>query len=301
MNNSNHQALGVYLKYVEEHFNIHICINDFVGFIPLDKPLDIALQPYMAHTNPFCMYVKSDKRLMQKCQSMKNGILAKCIKKGAVYYGMCHAGAGELIYPIFYSSKLLGVINVGMFRTSDKLSTYLIDRLCRHSGLNPNKAVNFFDKSMMERFNEKKEEELHANINFLCSYLSNCFSRLSIDYHAAEHLKKKHNSSEDFILSHCIQYIKENFKENIKVSDLVSLCHCSESYINHIFKKRTSKSIKNYVNNLRIEDSKKLLTDTSESISSIALKAGFQDPDYFSRVFTAMVGVSPRIYRERFK
>jgi len=67
-----------------------------------------------------------------------------------------------------------------------------------------------------------------------------------------------------------------------------------------MFKRRTGKGVKGYVNDIRINESKKLLSESNESISTIGSKVGFLDPDYFSRVFSKSIGIAPRLYRERF-
>jgi AraC-like DNA-binding protein len=297
----NHDYLSEYMAYLKNKFDIQICINDFTGFIPLDKELDRVLQPYMAHTNPFCMFIKSDKKLMQKCQSMKGKIMTKCLQKQNYFRGICHAGAVELIFPIFYDAKLLGIINVGMFNASPDISRYLLKRVCRNSILQEDVGVELFDLSTKTNLGPEFEKELCIHFNFVTSYLASCFGKLSIDYHAEKLLKKKHNYNEDLVLSQCIQFINNNYLTGVDVSMLKTLCHCSDSYINHIFKKRTGYSVKGYVNKLRITDAKELLINSVSNISDVAFKTGFSDPDYFSRVFAKVTGISPKKYRERFK
>ena len=300
MANLNHEALEEYLEYLQNNFEVSVCINDFVGFIPLDIELDLVLQRFMAHTNSFCMYVKSDKNLMQKCLNMKKKIFNRCLREGGWFYGVCHAGAGEFIYPITYNDQLLGIINIGMYDSISSENTQIINRMCEGSELDGEKALELFKCNMKGNHDADREKEMHSNFNFLCCYLGNCFDKLSVDYHAIKYLKRKHNSSEDFILSHCIQYIRSNYANSIDVPTLQAQCHCSESAINHMFKRRTGKGVKGYVNDIRINESKKLLSESNESISTIGSKVGFLDPDYFSRVFSKSTGIAPRLYRERF-
>ena len=59
-----------YLNYLRDEYNVQICIKDFCGFIPINKELDRALQPFLAHTNPFCMYMKTDQFHYRVCLSM---------------------------------------------------------------------------------------------------------------------------------------------------------------------------------------------------------------------------------------
>ncbi len=300
MNITNHKALSEYLAYLVHKLDIQVCINDFVGFIPLDKELDHVLQPYMIHTNPFCMYIKSDKKLMQNCLAMKQKILTKCHREGKYFKGICHAGAAELIFPVFYNSNLLGVINVGLFNTSPALSSYLVKRACRDTKLAEETAAELFATHIKTGPDASLEAELSIVFNFIAEYLSGCFGKLSVSYHAVDILKPKHTFSEDLILSQCIRFITINYLSGVEVRMLQELCHCSESYINHIFKRRTGYSIKSYVNKLRIERAKELLLNPDNSVAEVALQAGFSDPDYFSRVFSGHTGIPPRKYRQRF-
>ncbi|MFN2243397.1 MAG: helix-turn-helix transcriptional regulator, partial [Anaerolineae bacterium] len=53
-----------------------------------------------------------------------------------------------------------------------------------------------------------------------------------------------------------------------------------------------------YLNRYRVHQAKQLLSDTSKSITEIALEVGFSDSGYFSRVFRREVGLSPEAYRQ---
>jgi YesN/AraC family two-component response regulator len=54
-----------------------------------------------------------------------------------------------------------------------------------------------------------------------------------------------------------------------------------------------------YLNKVRIEMSKKLLTDHDIPLVDVANMVGYEDQSYFTRVFRSNVGISPGKYRER--
>ncbi|HEY8501002.1 MAG TPA: helix-turn-helix transcriptional regulator, partial [Clostridia bacterium] len=56
-----------------------------------------------------------------------------------------------------------------------------------------------------------------------------------------------------------------------------------------------------YLNYIRIEMSKKLLSDPSIAIVDISNLVGFEDQSYFSKVFKKMTGQSPKKFREQGK
>lgn len=112
---------------------------------------------------------------------------------------------------------------------------------------------------------------------------------------------RRRSPNEDTILSHAAEYVRQNFTNHISVAELADFCHCSESHLSHIFKKRIHVNINAYINKVRIEASKNFLVDSPVSIADIALNVGFYDPNYYSRVFSQLVGISPSEYRRRFR
>lgn len=57
-------------------------------------------------------------------------------------------------------------------------------------------------------------------------------------------------------------------------------------------------SFSNYLNKIRIEQSKLLLKNTDSSIVEIAMEVGFEDQSYFSKVFKNLTKMTPKQYRQ---
>ena len=57
-------------------------------------------------------------------------------------------------------------------------------------------------------------------------------------------------------------------------------------------------SYRNYLNKIRIEQSKLLLKNTDSSIVEIAMEVGFEDQSYFSKVFKNLTKMTPKQYRQ---
>jgi two-component system response regulator YesN len=71
----------------------------------------------------------------------------------------------------------------------------------------------------------------------------------------------------------------------------------SENYLSRIFMKNVGESFIQYVTNLRIEESKRLLKK-GYKINELSEKIGYMSSEHFSRVFKKVTGVSPKVYRE---
>lgn len=73
--------------------------------------------------------------------------------------------------------------------------------------------------------------------------------------------------------------------------------HLHPSYFSTVFKNATGLSFKEYLNKVRIEESKILLQNTDFSIIDIAVAVGFEDQSYFSKVFKKYTGTTPKQFR----
>lgn len=94
-----------------------------------------------------------------------------------------------------------------------------------------------------------------------------------------------------------IDYLHNHFKEPITLETLAKIEHYHPVYYSSWFKKRTGKSVKDYVTELRLKEAKTLLVSTSWSMSKISEELGFQNSSSFTRWFGNSEGVAPQKYR----
>lgn len=94
-----------------------------------------------------------------------------------------------------------------------------------------------------------------------------------------------------------IEFINENYHKNITPRVLAENLFISERTLYRLFKESIGLTITEYINYVRIINAKRLMTDTSLSITDIAYHCGFNDSSYFSTVFKKYTEISPRIYR----
>lgn len=95
-----------------------------------------------------------------------------------------------------------------------------------------------------------------------------------------------------------LDFIDKNyFRRYIDVSELADICDISISQYNRIFRSLFNTSPVKYMNELRIEKAKKLLTETQYSVLNIAQMCGFSDSYYFSKIFKEHTCWSPLKYR----
>lgn len=94
-----------------------------------------------------------------------------------------------------------------------------------------------------------------------------------------------------------IDYIEKNYPQKLRTPDIAASAHLSEYYFCHLFKKYMGVSFTTYLNNVRIKKAAAFLDNTKLNVTEVAAKVGFDDVNYFSRVFKNKFGVSPKNYR----
>ena len=92
-------------------------------------------------------------------------------------------------------------------------------------------------------------------------------------------------------------YIFNHFTEDITLKQVAEVAGLSKSAFSHFFKKRSGKTYSEFVNELRISHSLKLLTESEKSIAEICYESGFGNISYFNRVFKSLQKQTPREYR----
>lgn len=108
-----------------------------------------------------------------------------------------------------------------------------------------------------------------------------------------KHVPGKNNE----LIKRAIQYIAKNFAEQISLEDVATQVHLNPAYFSTIFKQSTGSSFKEYLNMVRIEESKRLLSNTDYSLIDIAIATGFENQSYFSRIFKKYTGLTPKQFR----
>ncbi|WP_051477679.1 helix-turn-helix domain-containing protein [Aquimarina pacifica] len=84
---------------------------------------------------------------------------------------------------------------------------------------------------------------------------------------------------------------------NLSVQELAKLCNMSLSSFKRAFRNFFNDSPNNYINTQKINKAKELLLVSELSISDIAYETGFNDPQYFTRLFKKRIGLSPTEFR----
>ncbi|RKI39118.1 AraC family transcriptional regulator [bacterium D16-51] len=100
------------------------------------------------------------------------------------------------------------------------------------------------------------------------------------------------------IVEKAVQYIRENYREDITLEQLASASDVSLQHFCRVFKAQMGMRPMEYLAKWRISEAKKLLCSTNRSISEIGKCLGYSNLTYFGMVFKKYEGISPGQYRK---
>lgn len=98
-------------------------------------------------------------------------------------------------------------------------------------------------------------------------------------------------------LSKSISFINSNYSSAIKITDLAKMEGMSMTRYNLSFKEQTGVPPTKYIINLRMNMAKELLCSSDLSLNQIGAACGYEDYNFFAKVFKGATGVSPKKYR----
>lgn len=100
---------------------------------------------------------------------------------------------------------------------------------------------------------------------------------------------------EDSRLLKVKQYILHNYMNKIEISYLAKLVGLNPVYLGAFFKQTNGCTLKQYINRIRINNSESLLSTGGYSVGEAAMRSGFEDLFYFSKVYRSYKGYAPSL------
>lgn len=99
-------------------------------------------------------------------------------------------------------------------------------------------------------------------------------------------------------VSAAIHYMKENLGKKLTLAELADYTGYSPSYFSNLFLKRTGYAPLSYFNQIKIQKACQFLDFTDMKVNQVCYRVGIEDAYYFSRLFSQIMGMSPREYKK---
>jgi len=106
------------------------------------------------------------------------------------------------------------------------------------------------------------------------------------------------NSNLEELINEAKVYINNNYMDDITLESVANEMCISSYYFSKLFKKEANINFIDYLTDIRIKNAKYKIRNTNKSIKQISKEVGYNDPNYFSRVFKKQTGYSPSKYKK---
>jgi AraC-like DNA-binding protein len=105
--------------------------------------------------------------------------------------------------------------------------------------------------------------------------------------------------SYDQRISRVISYLRERYREPVRIAELAQAGHMSESSLHQRFKSVTAMTPLQYQKQLRLQEARRLLMGESVDVASVGYSVGYQSASQFSREYARLFGAPPQRDRTR--
>jgi AraC-like DNA-binding protein len=176
----------------------------------------------------------------------------------------------------------------------------LADQYCQFGYIDPNRpVVEVGDDEEIAGLYRKLEDIFRRGGPLAVSLASSLVHQLIVLNHARLSGLADAEASGDRLVNDAVRIIEQEALKGLRPEDLAERLHASYPTLRRRFKQRTGFAVKEYMLNIQLRVARQLLAFTRKNVSEVAEETGFRDAFYFSRLFKARTGTSPREFREQ--
>lgn len=228
----------------------------------------------------FCEMVKAEEKTRLMCKKNDKDACAACHDADKIYIYKCHMGLVESVAPIKMNDITIGYIMFGQILETNTNKSDVLAKACDRLGDSKELELAF------ENLNVLSYEEIHsiANIMEMCTCYLWIKNLMSLDKGAK--------------IYQIYDYINMNLKKDIPIEFLCRKFKIGRTVLYDTFRKYYGMSVAKYIRKRRIEEAAKFLKENNSKVSEAASFMGFEDYNYFSKIFKSEMGISPTEYKK---
>lgn len=135
-----------------------------------------------------------------------------------------------------------------------------------------------------------RTQMIRAHVLEICAQLCRFYTADEVREETETHLLS--------CIKQALGYIHTNYRCNVSLDEIAALVGLSKFYFAREFRRITGYTLVSYINLVRCEKAKKLLSENRHSVGAISVECGFTNQSYFTKIFTAYTGRRPGEYRK---
>lgn len=228
----------------------------------------------------FCTLVHTSENCLKTCLASDKKAFLAAEKSGKTHVYTCPFGITEVMVPIRDGMKIEGYFFVS-FGTRENERANAARKACAAVGCPEEKCLAAL--RTMPQYNEKT---LKANLDFV---------ELLAQHIGGHHLLETAKPTTGELIKRCI----DNADRKITLAELGKTLHRSTVTLTQCFRKEFGMSIMDYVAERRLENACRMLAETTDTVEEVAFRCGYGSAEYFSRCFTKVYGIPPRLWAKR--
>lgn len=258
----------------------NVCLSCFDNCLSAHLPV---LYEYEVHPCAVCYYLKRNRLTAGKCPRNKERLKAKL--PDSPYAASCWAGVEEWVFPVTSEGRTVMCIHLTGYRGGAR-ATEKSDKLRLLCG-------EEFGKAYDELATPLPSYETAKRIVTPLIYIAEAFAEKCIGSGSG-------CGRTDTVFNEALRVMYDRFSEDLTTDEIAGSVGYSASHLRHQFKARGT-SVTHALAEIRLRRAAEMLKTTPDTVTEIAGRCGYSDPNYFSVVFSRKFGVSPREYRKNKK
>ena len=206
-------------------------------------------------------------------------------------------------YPFELEKELTDILGQGIFDNTDVLITKI------SSELSKNFSDNGYKHMVTELYTVVKRAIIQISPDALMSYADKLCDEVDdeqsfchffnelLEY--SRNYTSQHSDRNKMLIQKVKAYVEEHYAEEITLDDMADMIGYSTYYFMKLIKEYLGMSFGDFLTSVRMNNAKKLLLSTNMSISEVGYSVGYNDANYFARVFKRQEKITPSEYKKQ--
>jgi AraC-like DNA-binding protein/ligand-binding sensor protein len=289
------------LRLIEEPGQLAINFEDLSG-VSYDVP-DLRLPfQYHLHGCRFCAVAKRTRASHLDCIRNKMAANRTAMRRQTGFSGMCHLGLTDLVEPLVYKGRVLGVFYLGsvLVHGTEEQARARILRYCARRRMDATDLLAELRRApVIERSSlARARERLVLAVEFAIRVLD--ANGVPLDRYRTERSAHLLQARKDIpaLVQAAMRFVHRQYSTPVQITEVATYLKCHPDYLSRLFKKTVGCGFGEYLMRVRIDRARNLIDTRRYSMGEIAWNVGFQDQSHFGRVFKRLVGLTPGEYQE---